>query len=134
MDNDAFNSASVVDYWLTEAAEALQVADHLFEKRDFSYALFFGHLAIEKALKAMYVAKMKKHAPPIHNLLRLANGAGIQLDDERQNQLIVITTFNIEARYPDMKRAFRKKCTPEYTAQQMEVIREVYIWLTSQKI
>ena len=59
-------------YWVTEAEEALTVADHLFEKGDYSYALFFGHLAIEKLLKALYIERQKEHAPPIHNLLRLA--------------------------------------------------------------
>lgn len=45
----------VKKYWVDEAGEALKVAGHLFEKQDFSYALFFGHLALEKLLKALYV-------------------------------------------------------------------------------
>ena len=44
----------LVAFWLSEADEALTVSDHLVEKKDFSYALFFGHLAIEKILKALY--------------------------------------------------------------------------------
>jgi HEPN domain-containing protein len=43
----------VKNFWKEEAEEALQVAKHLFEKRDFSYALFFGPLAVEKLLKAV---------------------------------------------------------------------------------
>ena len=39
---------AIESFWITEAKEALQVADHLVEKGDNSYALFFGHLAIEK--------------------------------------------------------------------------------------
>lgn len=38
----------VESFWVAEAIEALQVADHLIEKEDYSYAFFFGHLAIEK--------------------------------------------------------------------------------------
>ena len=45
----------IIEYWDTEAKESLQVAKHLFEKKDYSYALFFGHLAIEKLLKSIYV-------------------------------------------------------------------------------
>ena len=41
-------------YWRNEAKEALEVAGHLYEKEDYSYALFFGHLALEKLLKALY--------------------------------------------------------------------------------
>jgi hypothetical protein len=39
-----FDAKSVADYWLTEAEESLRVAEHLVEKADYSYALFFGHL------------------------------------------------------------------------------------------
>lgn len=59
------------------------MAEHLLEKRDFSYALFFGHLAVEKLLKAMYVAFKREHAPPIHNLVRPARSAEISLDESR---------------------------------------------------
>jgi hypothetical protein len=38
-----FDVSAVVSYWLVEAEEALRVADHLIEKSDYSYALFFGH-------------------------------------------------------------------------------------------
>jgi HEPN domain-containing protein len=120
-----------VAYWLTEADESLQVADHLMEKGDYSYALFFGHLAVEKVLKALYAGKRNEHAPPIHNLLRLARAAGLEPDEAQTDALITITAFNIEARYPDIKRAFRERCTPEFTAHQMATIKEVFQWLKS---
>ncbi len=122
----------IVAYWLTEAAEALQVADHLVEQADYSYALFFGHLAVEKVLKALFVTKLGQHAPPIHNLLRLARSAGLDVDDETAEKLITVTAFNLEARYPDFKRSFRQVCTSEYTVRQMAMIKELLKWLRSQ--
>jgi len=120
-------------FWITEAEEAIQVADHLIEKGDNSYALFFGHLAIEKLLKSIYVVKHKEHAPPIHNLIRPAKSAGINIIEDKINALIEISAFNIEARYPDLKRSFRKKCTDEFTRKQMEMIKDVYRWLKKQQ-
>jgi HEPN domain-containing protein len=131
MEMQEFDEHRVRTYWLAEAQEALRVADHLVEKADYSYALFFGHLAVEKLLKALYAVRVKEHAPPIHNLIRLAKGAGLELDEMRTNALIMITAFNIEARYPDMKRTFRQKCTPEYTAEQMMLMKETFAWLRS---
>ena len=131
MGSDEFDVERVTTYWLTEAKESLQVTDHLVEKRDYSYALFFGHLAIEKVLKVLYAIKMREHAPPIHNLLRLSRSAGLPLNKERTESLITVTTFNIEASYPDMKRTFRQKCTPEYTMRQMKIIKEAFEWLVS---
>ena len=131
METEALNAQQVTSYWLTEANESLQVAEHLAEKGDYSYALFFGHLAIEKALKAIYAARLQEHAPPIHNLLRLAKAAGIEPNEAQTEALITITAFNIEARYPDFKRSFRQKCTAEYTEHQMATIKELFTWLRS---
>jgi HEPN domain-containing protein len=130
MTDEELNIESIKSYWMIEADEALDVTDHLFEKKDYSYALFFGHLAVEKMLKALYVENNKEHAPPIHNLLRLANLTGLSLDKEKSEKLIVISSFNIEARYPDLKRSFREKCTKEFTLEQIRIIKEIYKWLT----
>lgn len=129
--NRDFDTERIVAFWVTEADEALAVAAHLIEKGDYSYALFFGHLAIEKLLKARYVAHNGEHAPFSHNLLRLAKNTGLALDEARTEALITITAFNIEARYPDMKRAFREKCTAEYTEKEMAKIEELFQWLNS---
>jgi HEPN domain-containing protein len=118
-----------IDYWLEEAEEALKVAEHLFEKKDFSYSLFFGHLAVEKFIKAIHVQKRNEHAPQIHNLVRLAEQAGIVLSTEQKETLIIITAFNLESRYPDEKRSFRTKCTKQYTQVELTKIREVIKWL-----
>jgi HEPN domain-containing protein len=131
MNENVFNIEQVKTYWITEAQEALDVADHLVEKGDYSYALFFGHLAAEKLLKALYVTRREEHAPPIHNLFRLAAAAGLKPDKLKSDLLIRITAFNIEARYPDIKRAFRKRCTAEFAIREMQLIKEIFQWLKS---
>ncbi len=101
------------------------------EKGDYSYALFFGHLAIEKILKALYVIEYKEHAPLLHNLVRLAKEAGLEPDEHQLDALIRVTAYNIEARYPDVKSAFRNKCTPEFTMKEMNIIKEIIQWIKS---
>jgi HEPN domain-containing protein len=125
------DAEKVKKFWMEEAEESLQVAKHLFEKRDFSYALFFGHLAVEKILKAFYVIKKKDQAPYSHNLLSLAQLAEITLSDEKKEKLIKITAFNLESRYPDEKRSFRKKCTEAYTESELNQVEEIFAWLKS---
>jgi HEPN domain-containing protein len=132
VDSEHFDVDRVTAFWLTEAEEALRVADHLVEKGDYSYALFFGHLATEKVLKALYAVRYHDHAPPIHNLVRLAKAAGIDLDESQADSLVTITAFNVEARYPDMKRSFRQMCTAEYAGRQMASIKGLFAWLRSQ--
>jgi len=67
MEKKDLDIETIKRYWVTEAEEGLNVAGHLFEKGDYSYALFFGHLAIEKLLKGLYVERKHKHPPRIHN-------------------------------------------------------------------
>jgi HEPN domain-containing protein len=127
----SFDVEEVIHYWLVEAEEALQVAEHLVEKADYSYALFFGHLAVEKMLKALHASRIRQHAPPVHNLLRLARLAGVEPDETQIEALLAITAFNIEARYPDLKRTFRQRCTSEFAAREMARVKEVFGWLRS---
>ena len=125
------NQEEIVTYWKVEAEEALNVASHLFEKKDYSYALFFGHLAVEKILKALFVKNVNPDVPRTHNLYRLAKAAQIPVNDEQEHALVRITAFNLEARYPDFKRAFRIKCTAEFSANEIKKIQEVFLWLKS---
>ena len=131
MEEEQFNTERVTSYWSTEAQEALQVAEHLVSAGDYSYALFFGHLAIGKMLKAVYVHRLQQHAPLLHNLLRLAQLAGLEPDAVQTEALATITAFNIEARYPDLKRAFRQQCTVGFTKHHMASIKEIMKWLKS---
>jgi len=121
----------IIDYWGSEAEESLQVAKHLFDKKDYSYALFFGHLAVEKLLKSIYVKKKDEDVPRTHNLPRIAKAAGLAVPDDMLADLIRITAFNLEARYPDYKKKFRNKCTKFFTTQELDKIYEVFKWLKS---
>jgi len=123
------NQEKIVGYWKVEAEESLKVAHHLFEKMDYSYSLFFGHLAVEKILKALFVKNVTPDVPRSHNLLRLAKAAQIPVSEERELDLVRITAFNLEARYPDYKRAFRKKCTAKFSISEIDKIQEVFSWL-----
>ena len=108
-DPNDFDAQSIQDYWMIEAEEDLQVAGHLMNSGDYSYALFFGHLTVEKTLKALYIKRHRQHAPRIHNLARLAALCGLELSEIRADQLDLITSFNLEARYPDEKKTIIPK-------------------------
>lgn len=55
MSNDHLDVSRKINFWITSAKNDWKVAGDLFEKQDYSYALFFGHLTLEKILKAYYV-------------------------------------------------------------------------------
>jgi HEPN domain-containing protein len=84
---------------------------------------------IEKLLKAYFVKEIEEYPPYIHNLLRLSEKAGLNVNDDIKEQLVTITAFNINARYDDYKMSFKKQCTPEFTKHWIEKIKELRIWL-----
>ncbi|MCD6271591.1 MAG: HEPN domain-containing protein [Deltaproteobacteria bacterium] len=118
-----------VKYWLKTADQDWKVANHLFEKKDYSYALFFGHLTIEKILKAIFTDKKDKTPPLSHNLVYLSEKADLELNDENLELLEEVSDFNLEARYPDDKFSFYKKSTSEFTENKLKQIEGLKKWL-----
>ena len=119
-------------YWLNTATQDWKVAGHLFEKGDYSYALFFGHLTLEKTLKAIYVKKQDETPPFSHNLVYLCEKAGLELQQNNLELLEEISDYNLEARYPDDKFSFFKRCTKEFTSNKLKQIEEIRKWLLQQ--
>ena len=97
-----------VAYWLESAEDDWKVAGHLFEKGDYTYALFFGHLTVEKILKAVYVDRRNAVPPFTHRLVRIAEEMAFELTEAQLERLEIITDFNLEARYPDEGFSFKK--------------------------
>lgn len=72
-----FDVEKTIRYWFEGAEYDMGVADAMFEKKKYPYALFMGHLAIEKLLKALVVKNTRSHAPYTHSLKLLAENSGI---------------------------------------------------------
>ncbi|HZV48116.1 MAG TPA: HEPN domain-containing protein [Thermodesulfovibrionales bacterium] len=92
-----------INYWIKSAENDWIVTGHLFEKGDYPYALYFGHLTIGKLFKAIFVNKFDESPPHTHGLTYLAEKAGMDISSERLELLEIITDFNLEARYPEEK-------------------------------
>jgi len=118
-----------VAYWITTANQDWSVAGHLFEKQDYPYALFLGHLTVEKLLKAIFVNRHNEMPPFTHRLPYLAEKSALVLSPEQLELLEIITDFNLEARYPDEKFSFHRKCTWEFTENYLRRIEELREWL-----
>lgn len=119
----------LIDYWIKSSDKDYQAMIHLWEKGDFTWALFIGHLVVEKLLKAVYVQKTSENPPFLHDLFRLAEKSGLLLDDSQKDLLDTITTFNIKARYDDYKMEFYRKCSKEFTGKWIGCIEELRKWI-----
>jgi HEPN domain-containing protein len=59
--------------------------NNLFNLKDYNWALFLGHLVIERLLKAYFIQHKKEHAPFTHDLLRLSEMSGLELDEVKSD-------------------------------------------------
>jgi HEPN domain-containing protein len=101
----------------------------MWNSGEYVWALFVGHLCIEKLLKACYVRYVDTSTPRIHDLYKLAHRCGLVMTEEQKDSLQYVTLFNIEARYEEYKHEFYLKCTRSFTEKNIATIEELRTWL-----
>lgn len=119
----------IVRYWVKSANQDYRVMESLFSNDHYGWSLFIGHLVLEKLLKAYLIKKKGFDVPYTHQLLKIAQMAGLPLNDDQENFLLEVTTFNISSRYPDYKQRFQKKSTRSFTEKYLLKIKEFRRWL-----
>ncbi len=129
MEKPSFKKDKLIKYWSESSDDDYDTMIVMFESKRFNWALFVGHLMIEKLLKALYVKNNNDYPPFIHNLLRLAEKCNIDLSDDQKLFFATVTAFNINARYDDYKMSFQQKCTLEYTAIWIKNIKNNRQWI-----
>ncbi len=125
------NSLELINFWIESSDRDYETMLKNFETKQYTWSLFIGHLVLEKLLKAVYakVNQNSPYPPKIHNLNVIAEKCGLELNDRQTKILFTCNSFNISARYEDYKNEFYKKCTEEYTKEQIDNIKEVRKWL-----
>lgn len=130
------NSQDLIKFWLESSDRDYESMIKNYEVNQYTWALFIGHLVLEKLLKGIYakVNKDNPYPPKIHNLNIIAEKCGLKLSEKQTKILFTCNSFNISARYEDYKNEFYKKCTKEYTKEQINNIKEMREWLKKQLI
>lgn len=116
----------IINYWKKTAECDHRVMNSLFKSKEYYGCLFFGHIVLEKILKALAVKKTKQQAPYTHDLVMLEEIAKIELSKEEVKLLKEVNAFNLNARYPDYKLKFYKLCTKEFTKDYLNKIIVLY--------
>ncbi|MDI7269099.1 MAG: HEPN domain-containing protein [Myxococcota bacterium] len=94
------NAESQVGYWATLSLRDIETAGILVDADRSLAALFFAHMALEKALKARIVRLTGQVPPHIHNLTRLAEAGGPGIDEDTLDFPAEMNRFQVHGRYP----------------------------------
>ena len=93
------------------------------------YVLFCSQQALEKRLKAIVVESTQAFPPRTHDLVKLAQTAGVDLSDERDVFLRTLTKYYIGTRYPEEISMLADEVTKEIASQALSQTKEFLEWL-----
>ena len=119
----------IIQFWINSSDENYRSMLNMFNSGEYVWALFIGHLVLEKLLKGYYVKKIEKDSPRTHDLYKLAVKSNLDLTGEQRDSLQYITLFNIESRYEEYKTEFYKKCTKKLAEENIKKIKALRTWL-----
>ncbi len=129
MGNEKIDIEKISNHWIVRSDRDFATMNNLMETKDYHWALFIGHLVIERLLKTYLVRKTETHAPFTHDLRRLAKLTGLEMEDEQKKWLDTVSTFNLNTRYDDYKQDFYKKCTADFAANWVSNIKTLRQWI-----
>lgn len=78
------NRDKYVAYWFEESEKDALVMRSLLKNGHYTWALFVGHLVLEKLLKALYVKAVSIQPPRTHNLVKIARDSGLKLTEKQR--------------------------------------------------
>ena len=119
--------------WADQSRYDLETARAMLDSSRYLYVLFCCQQAIEKALKAKIVSLTGELPPRIHNLMRLAEKAGIELNIDQARLCKELSAYYVQTRYPEEIQAIGSTVTREISADALRKTEEILQWLFSKQ-
>lgn len=120
-----------VQAWLDQVHEDISAAECLLQGGHWLYVAFLCHQALEKVLKAYYLATHDNDPPYTHSHMRLLDVCGLtdNLSGEHQAFLTLMAPMYIKARYPEQKARVAKMLTKEGCQHMIVKTKELTRWI-----
>jgi len=113
--------------WLNQADYDMDTAEYMLRGGRNVYAVFMCHLAVEKALKGLYQARLDRTPPKTHNLAYLLGQTGLTAPQATVEFLVQLNEAHIATRYPDdlmaMQNAYPAPAVRALLTQAKDVVR-----------
>jgi HEPN domain-containing protein len=95
------------------------------------YVLFCCQQAVEKMLKALVAERSKELPPRIHNLVRLADAAALEMSDEQADLLRELSAYYLQTRYPEEISDLGSQVKENEARRVLDQTEEIVRWLSS---
>ncbi len=115
--------------WVELSAYDLTTAEAMLTSGRYLYVLFCSQQAVEKRLKAIIVERTEAFPPRTHDLVKLAQAAGVQLPEQRDVLLRTLNKYYIGTRYPEEISILGHDETKAIASQALSDTKEFLKWL-----
>ncbi|MBR1880756.1 MAG: HEPN domain-containing protein [Prevotella sp.] len=121
----------IVQKWFEQVDEDINAAECLFGGGHWLYVAFLCHQAIEKSLKAYYIATHDDDHPYTHSHLRLLDVCGLteKLSAEYLRFIDFMVPMYIKARYPEQKVAAARSLSKDTCYYIIETTKQLTQWI-----
>jgi len=118
-------------HWARRAQYDLDTADAMFKAGRYLYVLFCCQQAVEKMLKSIIVQRADEMPPRIHRLVRLAELAGVAVEEKEMDFLRELSEYYIPTRYPEDVADLALDVKQDKAQWVLTQSREFIQWLSS---
>ena len=121
----------IVQGWLDHVHEDISAAECLFQGGHWLYVAFLCHQALEKSLKAYYIATNDDDPPYTHSHTRLLNVCGLidELTDAQLRFIALMEPMYIKARYPEQKARTARALNKDFCQDFIEKTKQLTQWI-----
>ena len=121
---------SIPERWAEQAQYDLETARPMLESGRFLYVLFCCQQAVEKMLKAVIAKRSEAFPPRLHNLIRLAENAEVELKKEQTDFMRALSGYYIQTRYPDEIASLSGALSREPAQRVLKETEAMVQWLS----
>jgi len=122
-----------IAYWLKLAQLDLDSARKSLDGGSFLHCLFGCQQALEKRIKALVVEATGQPPPRMHNLVRLAALAGLNLGPQQEDLLGRLSLEYVEMRYPEEIATINELNNQQTAEEHLQQTEELFRWLEAQQ-
>jgi HEPN domain-containing protein len=115
--------------WIALSDEDLQAAEAVLRGRLFRHVSLCCEQAVEKRLKAVIAHTKGKMPPRTHDLMRLAEMAGLEVEEAVQDFLDDLTDDYFTQRYPTAEGKLPEAQDEPTARRTLEETRRIVAWL-----
>jgi len=122
---------SIPEQWAERAQYDLETARAMLKSGRFLYVLFCCQQAVEKMLKGVIAKRTEALPPRLHDLMRLAEHAGLDLGEEQVAFMLALSEYYVKTRYLHEIASLSRDASRESAQQVLSKTEAIVEWLLS---